>query len=220
MVPKYNDEASGLHYLKGCPLRCSPENAHGELSMEVDVCEHVCLYFALKILDPWDADLGCTSWDVLYVSADESRIHIVSESVVVFTQRSPALERSRRIPPLRDGACRGWESTSLPLPLPPSGPVVYGEGDQTCGATASPQHQGGGERSPGSCLCRIDERTVESTPPRHPATTSHYPTERWSALHHKIIQNTEVEKEIKMIAPCRANHRTLWMRTDVRRPDA
>lgn len=35
---KYEDDASGLQFLKGHPLRCSPENAHGELSKEVDVC--------------------------------------------------------------------------------------------------------------------------------------------------------------------------------------
>lgn len=214
VLPKYEDEASGLEYLKGCPLRCSPENAHGEVSMVADMCEHVCLYFALEILDPWGVDPGRTSWDALYASARE--IRIVSESAPVFTRRSRAPERSRQIPPLRVGACRGWESTSLPLPLPPSGPVVSGEGDQTGGA--SPRRQGGGERSPRSCLCRTDERTVESTRPRHPGTTSHDPAERWRTQRHRKIQNKEAGKEIKMIAPCRSKH--LWQRTDVRRLNA
>lgn len=96
----------------------------------------------------------------------------------VFTRRSRALERSRQILPPRDGALRGWGSTSQPLPLLPSGPVVSGAGDQTCGATASQQRQGGGERSPSSCLCRNDETTEESTRPRHPARASHDPAER------------------------------------------
>lgn len=49
---KYEDDASGLQFLKGHLLMCSPENAHGELSKEVDACEHVGLCFALEILDP------------------------------------------------------------------------------------------------------------------------------------------------------------------------
>ena len=148
--------------------------------MEVDVCES-----ALQIL-LGSHILGCTLCFPL------THTRIVSEPV--FTQRSPAPERSRRIPPLRDGACRGWESTSLPLHLLPSGPAVSEGGGQTCGATASPQSRGGGERSPRSCLCRTGGRTVESTRPRHPATASRDPAERWRTRRYKKVQNTEVKK--------------------------
>lgn len=139
---------------------------------------------------------------MLYLLANKIHINIVSESVFVFTLRSLALERSRRIQPLTDGACRGSGSTSLPLHPLPSGWVVSGEGDQTCRTTASLQHQGGGERC--LCLrhCRIDEKTVESTRPRHPATVSCDPTKRDGGRmhHHQKIKNGE--DEIKRIETC------------------
>lgn len=124
-------------------------------------------------------------------------MHIVSESVLLVTRRSPALAHSRQFLPLRVGACRGWESTSLPLPLPWGGPVVSEEEDQTCGATASPWRQGGGEKSLRSFLCRIHGRTVESTQPRYPATASHDPTERWRRHHYEKVQNTETVQKIQ-----------------------
>lgn len=136
---------------------------------------------------------------MLYVSAHEIHIHIVSESVLLVTQRSPALEHSRQFLPLRVGACRGLESTSLPLPLLRGGPVVSGAEDRTCGVTASLRRQGGGEKSLRSFLCRIHGRTAESTQPRYPATASHDPTERRGVHHHKTIQNTETVRKIKKI---------------------
>lgn len=174
------------------------------------------LYFALDALDPWDADLGRTLWDILYVSAREIHIHIVSESVLAVTLRSPAREHSRQILPLRVGACRGWESTGLPLPLLPSGPVVSGEGDQTCWVTASPRRRGGGERSPCSFLCRIDERTAESTRPRHPATASHDPKERGKDASSQDNPKDRRRKENLNECTMQIKSQNLWMRTDVR----
>ncbi len=92
MLLKYEDGVSGL---KGCPLRCSPENAHGEFNVEVDVCENVCILLEKSLIHEMK----------ISVSAYES--HIASESAFVFTLRFPALERSRQILPLRVGACRG-----------------------------------------------------------------------------------------------------------------
>lgn len=43
----------------------------------------------------------------LYVFAHKIHIHIVSECAFMFTRRSLALERSRQILPLKDGAYRG-----------------------------------------------------------------------------------------------------------------
>lgn len=104
MSPKYEDDEPGLQYLKGCPLRCSPENAHGELSMEVDVCEHVCILLYKSVI----LEILVARCSMRFVFKPEGiHIHIVSGSAFAFTQRFPALERSRQILPLRGGACRG-----------------------------------------------------------------------------------------------------------------
>lgn len=148
-----------------------------------DVFEHVC---AVLFMDLWDAE--------------------ASESASVFTLRFPAQERSRRTLPQRDGACKGWEDTSLSLRPLPNGPGVSGVEGQTCRATVTLRCQGGGERSPRSCLCRIDKRTVESRPPRYPATASDDPAQEQRIHHHNTFQ--AIEEETGGKEACRWNYRT------------
>lgn len=195
---------SGQYYLKGFPLRCSPKNAHGELSTECPYFRCVWTYLSFFFLPVNSKILGHTSWDALYFSAHW--IHKASESAFAFTLRFPAQERNRRILPRRVGACRGWEDTSPPLHPLPNGPGASEEKGQTCRVTVTPQCWGGGERTLRLCLCRFDKRTVESSPPRCPATASDDPTQRQRVHRHEELQGRE--KEMRGKETCRSNNRT------------
>lgn len=142
-------------------------------------------------------------------------IRIVWDSLLILTLTSLVLERSRRNLPPTVWARRDWESTSLTFHLQPSEPVVSGEGDQTCGVTASPRRQAGGERSLCSFLCGNDKTTAEWTRPRNPVTSSREPAEK-QRNHHDMIQKKE-EKGKETIAPCGWKH--LGVRTHVRQLD-
>lgn len=133
-------------------------------------------------------------------------IRIVWDSVLILTLKSLVLERSRRNLPPTVGACRDWESTSLTFHLQPSEPVVSGEGDQTCGVTASPWRQDGGERTLCSFLCGNSKTTAEWTRPRNPVTSSREPAEK-RRNHHDMIQKKRGERK--------GNDCTMRMKTHV-----
>jgi len=128
---------------------------------------------------------------------DATRYTVYQSPALVFTRRSRAPGRSRRILLPRDGACRGREGAGLPLlRLLPGGPVVSQEADRSRAATVSPRRPGGGERSPRSRLCGTGERTVESTRPREPATTaSRRPAERRRRHRHEEIRTAGAERK-------------------------
>lgn len=97
----------------------------------------------------------CTWWMCFLILEKQTTVGYVvrfswfplaKAAVLRIIPRSPAREHSEQNLPLRTGAWRGWES--LHLLLPPGGPVISGEGYQTCGVTASLWCRGGNEKNP------------------------------------------------------------------------